>query len=201
MSTLGLSGPPQQTDGLWRGLFWPTIQNAQDIDLAATRGFWICFAIAFGSATITGRNVSIEFGLNVENALDLAVFLFYFLGAIGVRQTSFAAAAAMLVSYLLGTILYFWVSPFHFSFFRLVGLALLLTNLRGALLIRKWKSDVRRQEDFEYAPSRQNETWRDKLVDQMPLRVWPLGKAIFYALALALIPLETYGIAQLIRHS
>lgn len=37
MSTLGLSGAPDRSDGLFKNLFWPTIQNAQDADLAASR--------------------------------------------------------------------------------------------------------------------------------------------------------------------
>ena len=195
MSTLGLSGPPQRTEGLWKGLFWPSIQNAQDADLAATRGFWLCFALAL----VIGVNTN--FRLDIRSLSEWALFLFYLLGAAGVRQASVSAAGAMLAAYFLNTVLVFWISPFHFSFLRLIGLALLLTNLRASFLIRRWQTNPQRQEDLAYAPGRQSETWRDKLVDQMPMRVWPWGRAIFYALALALIPLEAFGIVQLLRRS
>jgi hypothetical protein len=202
MSTLGLSGPSRPTEGLWKGLFWPTIENANDADLAATRGFWICIILAFVSAPLSSGGVSISIGISIASYLDLAIFSFYFLGAIGVRQASLAAAFSMFVTYLLGTVLYFWLSSFHFSFLRLICLALLLTNMRAAFLIRKWRQDPLRQDDFAYGPTRSNHTLRDKFVDQMPLRVWPWGRVLFYILAAGLIPLECAEmIAILVRHS
>jgi hypothetical protein len=190
MSTLGLSGPSQPTDGLWKGLFWPTIHNANDADLAATRGFWICVALALVTATVSSGGMAISIGMSITSFLDLAIFMFYFLGAIGIRQSSLAAALSMFATYLLSTVLFFWLSPLHFSFIRLVCLALLLTNLRAAFLIRKWQRDPLRQDDFAYGPTRANRTLRDKFVDQMPMRVWPWGRVVFYVLAVVLIPLE-----------
>lgn len=144
-------------------------------------------------------------GINVKRVCRYvsrwAAFVFYFLSASGVRQTSFTAAAAMFAAYLLDTVFYFWVPPFHFSFFRLVGLALLLTDVRARYLMQQWRNDARRQEDLDYAPLRSRESWHDKLPDQMPMWVWPWGKAVFYARAFLLIPLETYSLAQLIRPS
>jgi hypothetical protein len=202
MSTLGLSGSSQPTEGVWKSLFWPTIQNAHDADLAATRGFWICFILALVSAPLSSGGVTISIGISIASYLDLAIFIFYFLGAAGVRQASLAAAISMFVTYLLGTILYFWLSPFHFSFLRLICLALLLTNLRAAFLIRQWQQEPLRQDDFAYGPTRSNSTLRDKLVDQMPMLVWPWGRVVFYILAAVLIPLEcTEMVAILMRHS
>ncbi len=198
MSTLGLSGPPQSSEGLWKRLFWPSVENANDADLAATRGFWICFVLAFVSYEQYGGNVGISVGFSF-GWIGLATFLFYFLGACGVRQGSVAASASMFTTYLLDTVFYFWVSPFHFSFLRLIGVALFLTNLRACILIQGWRKDPLRQEDFDYGPPRMNATWRDKLVDQMPTRIWPWGRAIFYALAVLLVPLECLGVVQLLR--
>jgi hypothetical protein len=200
MSTLGLSGKSESTDGLWKGLFWPTIQNAQDADLAAIRGFWICFALALVSTPLGSGGLAISIGISIASFLDLAIFLFYFLGAVGVRQASFAAAASMFANYLLSTILFFWLSPLHFSFIRLVCLALLLTNLRAAFLIRKWQMDPQHRDEFAYGPTRMNSTLRDKLVDQMPMRVWPWGRIVFYVLAAVLIPLEGIEIVILLMH-
>ncbi len=200
VSTLGLSGRTESSDGLWKGLFWPTIQNAQDADLASTRGFWICFALAFVSGAAGSTHATISVGIDLESCMDWAVFFFYFLGATGVRQGSLTAAGAMFANYLLGTVLYFRLSPFHFSFLRLIGLALLLTNLRAVLLVRKWQKNPSLEDDAAYEPTRLKVTLRDKLVDQMPTRVWPWGRAVFYALAAILIPLECVGIARLLFH-
>jgi hypothetical protein len=120
MSTLGLSGPSRPTEGLWKSLFWPTIENANDADIAATRGFWICFALALVSAPLNSGGITINIGISIASYLDLAIFLFYFLGAVGVRQASLAAAFSMFATYLLSTGLYFWLSPVHFSFLRLI---------------------------------------------------------------------------------
>lgn len=201
MSTLGLSGLPEPSDGLWKGLFWPTIHNERDADLAASRGFWVCLVLAFVSSTANSGDLTVVVGLSVGSYLDLAIFLFYFLGAVGVRQGSVAASASMFVTYLLGSVLYFWFSPFHFSFIRLVGTALLLTNLRAAFLIRNWRNDPLRQDDLAYGPTRLNSTWKDRIADQMPTKVWPWGRILFYALAATLIPLECIEMATLIiRH-
>jgi hypothetical protein len=202
MSTLGLSGPSRPTEGLWKSLFWPTIENANDADIAATRGFWICFALALVSAPLNSGGITINIGISIASYLDLAIFLFSFLGAVGVRQASLAAAFSMFAAYLLSTGLYFWLSPVHFSFLRLICLALLLTNLRAAFLIRRWQQDPLRQDDFAYGPTRSNSTLRDKFVDQMPMRVWPWGRIIFYVLAAVLIPLEFAEMAAILtRHS
>ena len=200
MSTLGLSGPPQRTDGLWKGLFWPTIQNANDADLAATRGFWICVGLAIGIAIFSSLGAANNIGISTSSVAALAFFLFYLLGALGVRQASIAAALTMFALYLLGTILYFWFSPLHFNFLRLICLALLLTNLRAAVLIRKWQKDPLRKDDFAYGPTRANSTLRDKFVDQLPMRIWPWGKFVFYILAAVLIPLQSIGLARILMH-
>jgi hypothetical protein len=200
MSTLGLSGAPESSDGVWKGLFWPTIQNAQDADLAASRGFWICLVIAIVSGGLGSASVSYSLGVSIGSYLDLAVFVFYFLGAAGVRQASVIASAAMFAVYLLGTVFYFWVSPLHFSFWRLIGTALLLTTLRAAILIKKWRAEPGREEDFLYGPGRLNLTWRDRIADQMPPKVWHFGSIVFYVLALILIPLECFGMIALGMH-
>ena len=200
MSTLGLSGSSQPTEGLWKGLFWPAIENANDADLAATRGFWICIALAIVSAALDSGGETVTIGITIGSFLDLAILGFYFLGAVGVRQSSLIAALSMFATYLLSTVLYLWLSPSHFSFIRLICLALLLTNLRAAVLIRKWQKDPLRQDDFTYGPTRSNSTLRDKFVDQMPMRVWPWGKFVFFALAAVLIPFEFTELALILMH-
>lgn len=200
MSTLGLSGSSEPAEGLWKGLFWPAIENAQDADLSATRGFWICTVLALVSSPLGSGSTSLFIGFNFTSSLDIAIFIFYVLGAVGVRQASLSAAASMFGTYLLGTILYFWLSPMHFSFLRLICLALLLTNLRAAFLIHRWRKDPLRTEEFADGPTRSNSTLRDKFVDQMAALVWPWGRVIFYVIAAFLIPIEGIGIGAILLH-
>ena len=200
MSTLGLSGPPESTDGLWKGLFWPKIQNAEDANLAATRGFWVCLALAFVSAPMGTSGASLTVGVNLASSLDLAVFAFYLLGATGVRQSSIVASAAMVAAYLISSCLYFWLAPTHFSFFRLIGIALLLATLRAARSIRVWRRDPNRQEEVNDAEERSNSTWTDGIADQLSQYLWPYGRFVFYVLAALLLPLECIELGTLLTH-
>lgn len=159
---------------------------------------WICLVLTFVSSGFSFPTVSYSGGYSIDNYLGSAVFLFYFIGALGVRQASVAASASMLAAYVLGTVIYFWISPFHFSFLRLIGCALLLTTLRAAILITKWRKDPLLSEDTEYAADRLSLTWRDRIANQMPTKVWPWARFLFYIIAAILIPLECLGVAKLI---
>jgi hypothetical protein len=200
MSTLGLSGAPDTSDGLWKSLFWPTIRNAQDADLAASRGFWVCFALAFISAPMSSSGTTISVGFEIASFLDLAIFLFYLLGAIGVRQASLVASASMFATYLFSSALYFWLSSTHFSFIRFVGIGLLLANLRAAILIRKWRQDPERREELEDMTNRSSFTWTDRIANRMPMKVWPWARFAFYPLASLLLSLECYELALIAMH-
>jgi hypothetical protein len=200
MSTLGLSGAPDRRDGLFKNLFWPTIQNAQDVDLAASRGFWVCFALAFISAPMSSSGATISVGVEIAGSLDLAIFLYYLLGAMGVRQTSLVASASMFATYLFSSALYFWLSSTHFSLIRLIGIGLLLANLRAALLIRRWSRDPERRDELEDMTNRSSFTWTDRIANGMPMKVWPWARFAFYPLALLLLSLECYELALIAMH-
>ena len=200
MSTLGLSGAPDTSDGLWKSLFWPTIQNAQDADLASARGFWVCLALAFISAPMGSSGTTISVGFEIASYLDLAVFLFYFLGAVGVRQASLVASSSMFATYLFSSALYLWLSSTHFSFIRFVGIGLLLANLRAAILIRKWHQDPERRDELEDLTNRLSFTWTDRIANQMPSKLWPWGRFAFYPLAAVLVSLECYEFAMIVMH-
>jgi hypothetical protein len=200
MSTLGLSGSPDKSDGLWRSLFWPTIENALDADLAASRGFWVCMILAFVSAPTSLSGTSISVGVEIGSHLELAIFLFYFLGAIGVRQSSLVASASMFATYFFSSMLYFWLSLTHFSFIRLVGIGLLLANLRAAILIHRWRSNPARHEELEDMRDRSTSTWTDKIANRMPMVIWPWARFVFYLLAPLLLSLECYELAIILMH-
>lgn len=156
--------------------------------------------LAFVSVTTNSGSVSLSLGLSIGSLFDLAIFLFYFLGAVGARQMSLVASASMFASYLLGTILYFWLMPTHFSFIRLIGTALLLTNLRAAILISGWNKKTNVGENLADLPTRLSATWTDRIADQMPTAVWPWGRIVFYVLAATLIPLQVVGLVNLLVH-
>ncbi len=79
---------------------------------------------------------------------------------------------------------------------RIIFLALLLANVRGIWLSASWKRD-----ESEPPLVRLNETWRDKLADQLPQRLWPNARPLFFVLAaiemlllaLALFPIFPAG--------
>lgn len=200
MSTLGLSGAPDASDGLFKSLFWPTIQNAEDADLAASRGFWVCLVLAFVSAPMNSSGASVFVGIDIANSLDLAIFLYYLFGAMGVRRGSLVASAAMFATYLFSSTLYFWLSPTHFSFIRLVGIGLLLANLRASLLIRRWRHDPLRRSELDDAAHRSSFTWADRIKNVVPMNVWPWARFVFYPLAVLLLSLETYELALTATH-
>src|SRR5260370_10048534 len=100
MSTLGLSGAPDRSDGLFKNLFWPTIQNAQDADLAASRGFWVCFALAFISAPMSSSAATIRVGVEIAESPDLTIFVYYLLCAMLVRHAILVASRLRFPAYL-----------------------------------------------------------------------------------------------------
>ena len=90
MQTLGLSGESRRSDGWLKSIFWPTVENAWDVDYLGHQGFWICVIVAA---------VQLILGVLSGNPLFFAIFvamsLVYFLGAMGVRQASWPAAALL----------------------------------------------------------------------------------------------------------
>src|ERR1700690_1592205 len=96
MSTLGLSGPPQQDEGLFKRLLWPSVRNSHDVDLLGQQGFWLCHIIAVLSAVM---------GIATAHPVAAAfTFIFYVMGGFGLREGSVAAAALVLAAWLLDRI-------------------------------------------------------------------------------------------------
>ena len=187
MQTLGLSDSTPRTENRLKALFWPTIRTEGDLDYVTQQGFWIC--------TIVGA-AGLGLGLLVTRGW-LTIFvaaegLFYYLAGNGVRMRSRAAAVLAFAAYLLSGI----VLHTGFNVVRLIFLALLLANVRGIWLSASWAPDPSEPPLF-----RLNETWRDKLADQLPQWLWPKTKILFFVLAgvemlllaLALFPIVPTG--------
>lgn len=185
MSTLGLSGDPQQEEGLWKRLFWPTIRNAQDADLLGVQGFYICLVIA----ALTGL-LLVAMG---QPLVALLAASFYVLGAMGLREGSTPTAALVFVVYLLDKVASLRMGAGGGGFIGLVVLAILLANLRGAVLAARWKKEQTVGLE-ELEPMRFDATLWDKIRDQLPRKFWPKLRYLFYGVAALMIVLEALAV-------
>jgi hypothetical protein len=177
MQTLGLSESTPRTESRLKSLFWPSIASAADVDYLGAQGYWVCTVVAV---------VSFIFLAAMGQAITgILVFLFFYLGGVGVRERSRFAAAAVFVMFAIDTLL----SPF--SVLKILLLALLLSNLRGTWIAALWKPDSE-----EAAPQpRLNTTWTDKFVDRFPMWLWPKVRIVFYVYAVAYFVLTDIGLA------
>jgi hypothetical protein len=85
-----------------------------------------------------------------------------------------------------------WGAPGGFGILGWVFLAILLANVRGTILASRWKK-LPEAMDPDLQPMRFNETWRDKLCDQLPPKIWPAGKYVFFALVVVYLGLTLIG--------
>jgi hypothetical protein len=78
MQTMVLSGSGLKSESRLKSLFWPSIRTGSNLDYLGAQGFWVCTLVAVLSLvllTISGKPI-----------LGALVFLFYFLGEVGVRE-------------------------------------------------------------------------------------------------------------------
>lgn len=171
MQNLGLSDSTPRTESRWRALFWPVIRNEGDFDYITTQGLWICFFVAAVTLIFTA----------IAGSLLLAAFgaAFYFLAGVGVRQQSWIAAIVAFSSYLLSGLVAQRYTGNGFGIMQVIFLALLFANIRGSWLAARWAADS----ESAVAPPRLNQTFTDKLSDQLPALLWPKAKFVFYVLA------------------
>jgi hypothetical protein len=178
MQTLDLSGTSKKSDGPIKSLLWPTVDNAWDVDYLGHQGFWLCLIIGLFSL------VSVLFSVSelpnptakaVTLILGVILFFVYFVGGMGVRQASWPAALSVFLLYVFDQ-----AASGHLpSVITVIISAVLLSNVRATILASRWKPPT----EDEDRPTRFNETFRDKLVDQLPPRAWPILKYPFYFLA------------------
>jgi hypothetical protein len=178
MQSLNLSGSEKKTDGRLKSLFWPTVENAWDVDYLGQQGFWVCLIIGVLSLAliaIAALSVPDSAGQTVTVALGLIVFFVYLVGGMGVRESNWPAAAIIFAIYVVNQL----ASGGGISVISLIIGAVLLSNVRATFIASHWKPPA----EGEDRPMRFNETFRDKLVDQLPPKAWPILKIPFFAAA------------------
>lgn len=169
METLGLSGPPVRNESIFRRIFWPSSESV-DADMLGQQGFWICLLLALLTV------ITAAFQRHI--ILGVLFALFYFLGGIGVREHDVVAAISVATVYLLNAVGAVLMTRQFPGWLVLFVILILVSNVRGCWIASKWLHAG----DPDLAPLRMKENWRDRLVDQMPARVWPRMRTVFYVL-------------------
>lgn len=190
MQTLGLSSESKRSDGRLKSIFWPTVENAWDVNYLGQQGFWICLIV--GVLQLVGIAI---IGSPLFLILGAVSFLIFFLGGIGVREGSWPAAAIVFTIFVAGIvdIMSRGTPP---GIIAMVAAAILLSNVRAAFLASEWHPAAADED----RPTRFNETFTDKLVDQMPARLWPLMRVPFFIIASLYLLLIFTGFAIQIVH-
>lgn len=190
MQSLGLQGESKRADGRLKSIFWPTVENAWDVDYLGQQGFWICFFIGISQFV---------FSLLTRNPILIVVAalaaLIYLLGGMGVREKSWPAAAMIFACYFLDT-LYAIATGIPFTpggVIKIVFLGLLLSNVRATFIASEWRPAA----EDEDRPTRFSETLRDKLVDSWPPKLWPPLQIPFYVLCGLWLLFSMLGLAML----
>jgi hypothetical protein len=186
MQTLGLASEIKPTDGMFKRLFWPTIENQYDLDLVSVQGFWVCVVVGVLSFVVL-----VATGQFLVGAL---VAITYVLGATGVRERSIAAAVLIFLCYVIDRIGGLFMGQPGLGVIPVASLLLLFANVRATILAHRWrKSGTPEQTDaLELA----QESFTEKLSNVMPAKVWPIGRFVFFPLAGVLLLLTVVGVAM-----
>jgi hypothetical protein len=190
MQTLGLSGEQKRSDGRLKSIFWPSVENAWDVDSLGRQGFWVCVIVAafqLGVALFMGSPITI-----VAGAVSALVFL---VGGMGVREASWPAAALIFSIYFVN-VLFSMASGQFPGFLAIIAACILLSNVRGAFLASEWRPAA----EDEDRPTRFSETLSDKLADQLPAKAWPVLRFPFFGLAGLVLLLSLAGLCFALLH-
>ena len=194
MQTLNLSGSEKKRDGRLKSLFWPSVENAWDVDYLGQQGFWICLTIGALSLVfivIAASLVPNSGARIVMLALGAVMFFVYLVGGMGVRESSWPAAAMVFAIYVVNQ-LGSGNAPGVLSI--IIG-AVLLSNVRATFIASRWKPLA----EDEDRPTRFSETLRDQLVDQLPPKAWPILKIPFFVAASLILSFLLLSVAGVIN--
>ena len=175
MQTLGISDFTPESENRLKSLFWPSIQNATDVDYLGAQGYWICTAVAV-----------ISFAFLLFAAMPFSAFftfILFYLGGIGVRERSRFASVIVFIMYALNI-------AFSPSVINIILSAVLLSNVRATWIAAGWKPET----EEAILPPRLNETWPDKLADQLPAWLWPKVRIPYYVFSALMFLFITIGL-------
>jgi hypothetical protein len=186
MGFLGLDGTEVKDDNLFQRMFWPS-DHAGEADTLGKQGFWVCWIVGFVSMLMLSFQ-----GQPIAGLFTLA---FFCLGGIGVREHSQPAAILVAAAYLLNIVasLFVGVPPGALT---IIICLLLVANIRGTYVAAKWQHAG----GDDAMPTRFNESFTDKLVDQMPRSVWPKTKILFFVGAGLYLLLSVLGAVMIAMH-
>lgn len=198
MQTLGVSDAPPPSESRLKSLFWPSIRSGSDVDYLSIQGYWVCTFVAV--MTFALGLLGVGMARNGIQAVFLALFatmmfLFFYLGGVGVREGSRFAAAVVFLFYGLDTAVAFlqmlsasgvagpMVVPGSVVMI-LVKTAItvvLFCNLRATWIAAKWVPGA----EEAALPPRRSETFTDRFVDQWPRAIWSVLRIPYYVFAAA----------------
>jgi hypothetical protein len=179
MQTLGLSESTPRAESRLKSLFWPSIQTSSDVDYLGAQGFWVCTIVAVISVVVL-----IFRGNSILGPL---IFLFYFIGCVGVRERSRYAAAVVLLMYIADA------AVGGHSVAKILIAAMLFSNLRATWIASSWKSDS----EAAILPPRLGDTWSDKFADKLPAFLWPNVRVVYCVFSAGLLTFIAFGLAVL----
>ena len=187
MQTLGISDSTGRSENRLKSLFWPSIESGYDVDYLAVQGYWVCTvvaAVSFLVLLVTGQPI-----------MAAVMFLFFYLGGVGVREQSRFAATIVVVYYVIDTLASLGAlagSPGGMVM-RVIITALLVSNLRATWIAAHWQSGS----DEAARPPRLADTWRDKFANKWPTWLWPKIRVVYYVLSIGLLLLTGLGVVAI----
>jgi hypothetical protein len=192
MQTLGVSGEPKQRDeGRLKSLFWPKIENAWDAETINRQGFWVCLIIAvyqvIHGVVVSTVSPSIAAAVAVF-LIELTGGLIFFIGGMGVRESSWPAATLVLGLFSLNLLYPLAINHFP-GVLAIVAEGLLLATLRASLIA----SRLPKPAAGEDRRMRFNQTFAYRLADQWPTAAWPVLRIPFFILGILLLLLSVSG--------
>ena len=131
----------------------------------------------------------------------VVVFLFFYVGGVGVRERNPFAATIVFIFYaldsLFSVLFLFFNSPWGILVFRVIVTALLLSNVRATWIAANWTQGS----EEAILPPRLGDTWSDKFADQVPAKIWPKLRIPYYIFAPWMLVLNLAGMVFMIIRS
>jgi hypothetical protein len=150
---------------MWKRSLWPDVRNEIDADAASRRGFWLCMALSV--LTLLPGLVGAEKSAVLKGAA------FLFTAAMGVRNRSWVAAAAVLTVYAGERLLLLRLGGNPGGLVPFLITALLAANVRGAWLAAR----------FPVVATPEAESLPDWFADVFAVRAWRYARWLFWPLA------------------